>query len=157
MVTLWHPTYVTFHNGTSLLHAGNPHVFFDPIPFMASGPARGNNRPIPGQEGVQKRQHVRGELTVESECRIDGRRDDNGAPIAPGSRDVLGDWIEVRDFFEAAEGRQLSLTFHHGDLSAEADITYKTHGQLGFTGDVLEVSFLFTVPEGIVDDLGESS
>ena len=156
MVALWHPTYVTFTYNLTTLHAGTPHVFIDPMPFIGSGPSRGGNRIVPGTVGRKTRNHVRDELSVEAECRIDGRRDDDGNPIAPGSRDIVDDWLEVRDFFEAAPKRQLTVTFHHGDLSAEADVTYKAHGQLGFIGDVLEVPFLFAVPDGIIDGLGES-
>lgn len=158
MATADHPTHVTFHNGTDTLHAGTPHVFMDPLPFVGAGPSRGNNRTIPGAAGTQKRDHVRGELPVEAECRINGRVDDDGDKITSASRDVLADWFEVRDFFEDAEGRQLTVTFHHGDATSEGDVTYKTHGALDFPdGDVIVVSFLFALPEGLIDKPEESS
>lgn len=158
MATADHPTHVTFHNGTTTLHAGTPRVFMDPLPFVGAGPSRGGNRVIPGVAGTRKRNHVRGELPVEAECRIDGRVDDDGNSIPPGSRDVLADWFEVRDFFEQADGRQLTVTFHHNDASSESDVTYKTHGSLDFPdGAVIVVSFLFTLPDGLLDAPEESS
>ena len=158
MATAAHPTHVTFHNGTTTLHAGTAHVFMDPLPFVGAGPSRGGNRTIPGVAGARKRRHVRGELSVDVECRINGRVDDDGDPIAAPARDVLADWFEVRDFFEAATGRQLSVTFHHNGATSEADVTYKTHGVLEFpAGDVIVVSFLFALPDGLLDRPEESS
>ena len=158
MPTLWHPTYVTFDNGVGLLHAGTPRLQFDPVPFAAAGDARGGNRVIPGVDGRRTRTHRRDEATVDTLCRIVGRVDDQGDAVPPAERDVLSEWFTVRDFFESAEGRQLEVTLHHNGASTTGDVTYRTHGTLEFrAGDVLEVRFLFGLPDGLLPAPDESS
>ena len=126
---------------------------FDWAGALGVGPSRGFNRVVPGTVGTVARPHVRDELQVELQWRLNGHYLTDGSMQPAGARDRVDAHLDgLLGFLDGAAGRQLQLRrFNVAGDSTTVDATFKAHGQIRvLSPTIYELAILLAVPSGLV-------
>ena len=154
--------YVELLYGSESLSLGQPHrLCLDHDDLDGLGRSRGTDLTVAHMDGVEPRDRDRGDLPVElRDVFINGRVDQNGAPVAKAARraSAKATLRELLAFVDDAPGRRMTVRLHEGDDMFDGAAAFIEHGRIRWPdNDVIKVSLLFTVAEGLLTLVEESS
>ena len=153
--------YVELAYGAQTMSLGQPHrLCLDHDDLDGLGRSRGTDLTVAHMDGVEPRDRDRGDLPVElRDILINGRVDQNGDPVAADRRAAAKTTLRgLLAFLNDAPGRRMTIRLHEGDDVYEGDSAFIEHGAIRWPDrDVVKVSLLFTVAEGLLTLVEESS
>ena len=153
--------YVELLYGAQSLSLGQPHrLCLDHDDLDGLGRSRGSDLTVAHRGGVVPRDRERGDLPVElRDVLINGRVDQNGDPVTANRRASAKTTLrDLLAFLNDAPGRRMTIRLHEGDDVYEGDSAFLEHGAIRWPDrDVVKVSLLFTVAEGKLTLVEESS
>ena len=153
--------YVELLYGSESLSLGQPHrLCLDHDDLDGLGRSRGTDLTVAHMDGVEPRDRERDDLPVElRDVFISGRIDQNGDPITADRRAAAKTILRgLLTFLDDAPGRRMTLRLHEGGDVHEGDAAFVEHGTIRrLDRDVIKVSLLFTVAEGKLTLVEESS